>query len=185
MAMRFLPKSSLPPRDRHRLLHGCEPASNCHGAGAQLIRNPLGSHPGGFQSARLLDALAVVAHAAAGATEARVTSFTGFRIAGDLERSTTLGTLLKPLEPIHRRRELQLQGAQQSGWHQRDVESRKVAAKAKSGFDVLAQSCVCKSLNQRQRSSGGILIIQMQGPLHGQWELRGGQLCFKLGQRLT
>jgi hypothetical protein len=59
MATRFLLKRPLPPRDRYRLLLGCEPASNYHGAGAQLIRNPLGSHPGGFQSARLLDALAV------------------------------------------------------------------------------------------------------------------------------
>ena len=122
--------------------------------------------------ARLLYSLAVVAHAAARATEARVMSFTGFRIARDLEGSTTLGTLLKPLKPIHRRRELQPQRAEQSCWHQRDVESRKVAAKAKSGFDVLAQSRVRKSLNERQRSPGGIFVIQMQGPLHCQWQLR-------------
>jgi hypothetical protein len=185
MATRFLLKSPLPPRDRYRFLLGCEPASNCHGARAQLMRYPLGGHPSGSQSARLLDALAVVAHPAAGATEARVTSFTGFRIAGDLEGSTTLGTLLEPLEPIYRRRELQPHSAEQRCWHQTHVESRKVAAKAKSGFDVLAQSHVCKSLNQRQRSPGGILIIQMQGPLYGQRELRGGQLCFKVGQRLT
>jgi hypothetical protein len=73
MATRFLLKSPLPPRDRYRFLLGCEPASNCHGAGAQLMRNPLDRHTSGSQSARLLDALAVVAHPAAGATEARVT----------------------------------------------------------------------------------------------------------------
>jgi hypothetical protein len=130
--------------------------------------NPFNRHSGGSHSARPLDASTIVTYSAARTAEQSVTSLACSRIARDLERSTTPATLVEVLEPIDRRRELQPEGAEQSCWHQRDVESRKVAAKAKSGFDVLAQSHVCKSLNQRQRSHGGILIVQMQSPSDSQ-----------------
>ena len=158
MATRFLPKSSLPSRDRHgfctrvsqprtvtaRVPSSCAILGQSSrwipvGAPARCAR---GSGPPG--SARYRSARHVV-----------------YRFS-DRERPRRehhTGDTVETSKPIHRRRELHPHSAEQSCWHQRDVEFRKVAAKAKSGFDVLAQSRICKSLNQRQRSPGGILII--------------------------